>query len=85
MIIWTQKSAESPVLTEVFCGGADIVGECTNELGAKVASGIEDILTELHSQLPATHIIIMAILPKVCCTAPRHAFGNPLHAASHGG
>ncbi|KAK9907995.1 hypothetical protein WJX75_001192 [Coccomyxa subellipsoidea] len=70
-LAWRLQHGELPVDRDrqpkviiVHVGTNDIVGECTNELGAKVASGIEDILTDLHSQLPATHIIIMAILPK---------------------
>lgn len=45
--------------------GADIVGECTNELGTKVAEGIKGILSDLHKRLPSTHLVIMALLPKV--------------------
>ncbi len=45
--------------------GADIVGECTNELGIKVAEGIKGILADLHERLPSTHLVIMALLPKV--------------------
>ena len=39
-----------------------------------MASRVEDILTDVHRQLPATHIIIMAILPKVRTLRPFNAF-----------
>jgi len=44
---------------------ADIVGECKDALGSKVAAGIENMVTDLHAKMPASHIIVMAILPKV--------------------
>jgi hypothetical protein len=33
--------------------------------GEKVAQGFESMVQHLHSKLPRTHIVIMAILPKV--------------------
>ena len=44
---------------------ADIVGNCTASQGRQVAEGFQDIVEYLHSKLPTTHIVIMAILPKV--------------------
>ena len=44
---------------------ADIVGNCTASQGRQVAEGFQDIVEYLHSKLPSTHIVIMAILPKV--------------------
>lgn len=52
-------------------GGADIVGNCTADLGVKVADEYQDILDFLRTKLPNTHVVIMAILPKVQCSLAR--------------
>lgn len=44
---------------------ADIAGECTVETGQKVADQMQTLLDEFHQHLPSTHIVVMAILPKV--------------------
>ncbi|CAL8463192.1 g2726 [Coccomyxa elongata] len=59
----TDKTHQPKVLI-LHVGTNDIVGECTNELGTKVAEGIKGILADLHERLPSTHLVIMALLPK---------------------
>lgn len=44
---------------------ADLAGECTVETGQKVADQLQTLLDEFHQHLPSTHIVVMAILPKV--------------------
>ncbi|BDA44584.1 probable platelet-activating factor acetylhydrolase IB subunit beta at C-terminar half [Coccomyxa sp. Obi] len=56
--------AHQPKVLVLHVGTNDIVGECTNELGTKVAEGIKGILSDLHNRLPSTHLVIMALLPK---------------------
>ena len=56
-------------LARIFDNGltycADIAGECTVETGQKVAEQMQTLLDEFHQHLPFTHIVVMAILPKV--------------------
>lgn len=49
---------------EALVGGADIAGNCTADLGVKVADDYQEILDFMRAKLPNTHVVIMAILPK---------------------
>ena len=56
-------SRRQPAEADGCC--ADIAGDCSVETAEKVAGQMEKLLEEMHRRLPNTHIIVMAILPKV--------------------
>ncbi len=41
-----------------------MVGNCTLKSAAETAAGVIEINTLLHSELPQTHILNLAVLPK---------------------
>jgi hypothetical protein len=43
---------------------ADLVGNCSLTSAAETAAGIVEINSLLHAELPATHILNLAVLPK---------------------
>ena len=57
------RARRQPAEAGVCC--ADLAGECSAQTAEKVAGQMEKLLEEMHRRLPNTHIIVMAILPKV--------------------
>ena len=43
---------------------ADLVGNCSARSAQETAQSILEINTVLHAELPSTHILMLAVLPK---------------------
>ena len=48
----------------LFSACADLVGDCNTALAEETAVGLVQLLQLIHAQLPGTHILALALLPK---------------------
>ncbi|EIE23771.1 SGNH hydrolase [Coccomyxa subellipsoidea C-169] len=68
-LLWRLQNGELPAtkhpkVVTVMIGTNDLVGNCTLTSAAETAAGIVEINSLLHAELPTTHILNLAVLPK---------------------
>ncbi|BDA47685.1 probable platelet-activating factor acetylhydrolase IB subunit beta [Coccomyxa sp. Obi] len=68
-LLWRLQNGELPVskhpkVVAIMIGTNDLVGNCTLQSAAETAAGIMEVNSLLHSELPQTHILNLAVLPK---------------------
>ncbi|KAK9905658.1 hypothetical protein WJX75_004011 [Coccomyxa subellipsoidea] len=68
-LLWRLQNGELPAtkhpkVVTVMIGTNDLVGNCSLTSAAETAAGIVEINSLLHAELPATHILNLAVLPK---------------------